>query len=345
MQIRTIKRSIAFFVVTLSLCIPNARAASPGADMAAAANHFLAALTPEQKAKAVIELKSDERMNWHFIPKNDRKGLEVKEMTPGQRNLAHALLSSGMSQRGYGKAVTIMSLEEILHEQEKGNPKAPIRDSERYYFSIFGTPSATGTWGWRVEGHHFSQNFTIVNGKDISNTPSFMGTNPAKVLEGSRKGLQVLGTEENLARELVKSLNAEQKKSAIYTNVAPKDIITMAERKVSALATTGLPAAKMTKEQNEMLMKVISEYVNRVRPDLAKTDMEAIQKAGIDKVYFAWGGSVEVGEGHYYRVQGPTFLLEYDNTQNNANHVHAVWRDFAGDFGEDILAKHLKEAH
>jgi hypothetical protein len=343
MQIRNSLRQLTLLAAALCLLSPTARAASPGAEMAAAANNFLNALTPEQKAVAVIDLKSDERLNWHFIPKNDRKGLQVKDMTPSQRNLAHALLSAGMSQRGYSKAVTIMSLESILHEMEKG--KGNVRDAERYFVSIFGTPGDKGAWGWRVEGHHFSQNFTIVNGKEVASTPSFMGTNPGLVLEGSRKGLRVLGVEEELARTLVKSLNDEQKKSAIYTNVAPKDIITMADKKVSALPAAGIATTKLTKEQNEQLMKVIKEYIYRVRPDVADTDMAKIQKAGVDKITFAWAGGTEQGQGHYYRIQGPTFLLEYDNTQNNANHVHAVWRDFNGDFGQDILAQHYKAAH
>jgi hypothetical protein len=343
MQIRFSLRPLALLTAGLCFISAAAHAASPGAEMALAANNFLNALTPEQKATAVIDLKSDERLNWHFIPKNDRKGLQVKDMTPSQRNLAHALLSAGMSQRGYSKAVTIMSLESILHEMEKG--KGNVRDAERYFFSIFGTPGEKGAWGWRVEGHHFSQNFTIVDGKSVASTPSFMGTNPGMVLEGSRKGLRVLGIEEELARTLVKSLNDEQKKVAIFTNVAPKDIITMADKKVSALPAAGIATGKLNKEQNEQLMKVIKEYIYRVRPDVADADMAKIQKAGVDKITFAWAGSVEQGQGHYYRIQGPTFLLEYDNTQNNANHVHAVWRDFNGDFGQDILAQHYKAAH
>ena len=330
-------------LASLLVISASARAATPAEEMAAAANHFLAALTPEQKATAVMELKSEDRQNWHFIPKNDRKGLQMKDMTPAQRHLAHALLSSGLSQRGYGKAVTIMSLEEILHEMEKAKP-GNIRDPERYYVSIFGEPGAKGTWGWRVEGHHLSVNFTLAGGKEISATPNFMGTNPAEVRDGSRKGLRVLEGEDDLGRQLVKSLNAEQRKIAIYTNVAPKDVITAAERRVKPLANDGLISAQMTKEQNKLLLDLIREYIHRVRPEVAAKDLGKIQKAGMDKIYFAWAGSIEPGNGDYYRVQGPTFLLEYDNTQNNNNHVHAVWRDFENDFGEDILRKHYEQA-
>ena len=342
MKTLSVARSSLLLLASLQLIATSARAGTPAEEMAAAANHFLAALTPEQKATAVMEVKSEERQNWHFIPKNNRKGLQIKDMTPGQRNLAHALLSSGLSQRGYGKAVTIMSLEEILHEMEKANP-GNIRDSERYYVSIFGQPGAKETWGWRVEGHHLSVNFTLAAGQDISATPNFMGTNPAEVRDGPRKGLRVLAEEDDLGRQLIKSLNAEQRKIAIYTNVAPKDVITSAERRVKPLANDGLISAQMTKEQSKLLLELIKEYIHRVRPEVAGKDLEKIRKAGMDKIYFAWAGSIEPGNGDYYRVQGPTFLLEYDNTQNNNNHVHAVWRDFENDFGEDILRKHYEQ--
>jgi hypothetical protein len=308
--------------------------------MSEAANNFLASLQPEQQAKARFELKADERKNWHFIPR-ERKGLPIKEMTPAQRQLAHTLLSAGMSHRGYGKAMTIMSLEDILRELEQG--KGPVRDPERYFMTIFGQPGDKTAWGWRVEGHHLAINFTVVNGKDVSAIPSFMGTNPAEVREGPRKGLRVLAVEEDLARQLVKSFNEEQKKSAIYTNTAPSDIITGAERKAKVLATTGLAALRMNKDQSKLLLELIREYVYRHRAEVADHDLERIQKAGFDKIYFAWAGGLERGQGHYYRIQGPTFLMEYDNTQNNANHIHAVWRDFENDFGDDLLRKHYEQ--
>ncbi len=309
-------------------------------DMAQAANNFLAALSPEQKAKATFKLTDDERLNWHFIPR-DRKGLPIKEMTPAQRDLASALLASAMSQRGFMKAATIMSLEEVLHDLEQG--KGPVRDPERYFFSIFDKPGAQGTWGWRVEGHHLSLNFTLVDGKAESVTPSFFGSNPGEIREGPRHGLRVLAAEEDLGRQLVKSLDAAQRKVAIVSDTAPQEIITGADRKAKELAPPGLSAANMTGAQAELLVQVIKEYVQRYRPELADEDWKKIEKAGIKNVYFAWAGSVEPKQGHYYRVEGPTFLMEYDNTQNNANHIHAVWRDFAGDFGEDLLKQHYEQ--
>lgn len=310
--------------------------------MAEAANRFLAALSPEQRQKAVYEMKADERFNWHFIPKT-RNGLPMNAMTSEQQPLALALLNSGLSHQGYFKATTIMSLEQILHELEQG--KGPKRDPELYFVTIFGAPGPKNTWGWRFEGHHLALNFTIVEGHHIAATPSFLGSNPAEVRVGPRKGLRTLAAEEDLARELAKSLNEEQKRVAIYSNEAPKDIITGADRKARLLKPDGLPAIRLNDAQAKLLWAIIREYVFRARPAVAEVDLRKIEKAGKEKIFFAWAGSLEKGQGHYYRVQGPTFLLEYDNTQNNANHVHAVWRDLENDFGEDLLREHYRKDH
>jgi hypothetical protein len=336
---KTVRLFPALFLFSALTTLP-IRAHTTVEEMTDAARNFLAALTPEQKTRATYDFKDDQRFDWHFIPR-ERKGLPFKEMTPAQQRLAHALLASGLSQRGYAKATTIMSLEDILREMEQG--KGPARDPERYFVTIFGQPDAKGTWGWRVEGHHLALNFTLADGKAVAVTPSFLGSNPGEVREGPRKGLRVLAEEEDLARQLVKSLNEAQKKVAIYTNTAPREIITGADRKAKALEPMGLAASKMTKPQTELLWAVIKEYVYRYRSELADQDLKKMEASGRDKIHFAWAGSEEPREGHYYRVQGPTFLLEYDNTQNNANHIHAVWRDFDGDFGEDILRKHYEQ--
>src|SRR3989440_12010115 len=199
--------------------------ANPAAeDMAAAATKFLASLDAAQKAKATFDFKGDERSNWHFIPK-ERKGLTIKEMAPEQRKLARALLASGLSQEGYGKATNIMSLEPVLYELEGASRKFP-RDPELYHFFIFGQPGSKETWGWRLEGHHVSVNYTIVKGEFISATPSFLGANPAEVRQGPRRGLRVLAGEEDLGRQFVKSLTDEQKKVAVIQTTAPADIST-----------------------------------------------------------------------------------------------------------------------
>jgi hypothetical protein len=309
--------------------------------MTLAARHFLASLTPEQRAQATFPFQDDERQNWHFIPK-ERKGLPLLSMEPQQKALAHALLSAGLSQQGYIKAVSIMSLEDVLRimENDDGNRRNP----QKYYFSIFGEPSDTGTWGYRIEGHHLSQNFTVVNGK-IADTPSFFGSNPAEVREGPRKGLRVLAAEEDLARDLLEALTPEQKKVAIVDATAYPDILTAASRKAALNGQpSGLSVAKMTKKQVDLLQTLLSDYAANVPEQLAQTRLEHIRKAGTN-LFFAWAGVEQRGGPHYYRIQAPTFLIEYDNTQNGANHIHSVWRDYNGDFGLDLLAQHYEQSH
>ena len=317
--------------------------ADPAAvEMAQTANYFLQALAPEQKAKATYPLTDPERVNWHFIPK-ERKGLPLKEMTQAQRHLATGLMASGLSSKGLIKATTIMSLEQILLDIEQG--KGPKRDPEMYFITIFGEPKEAGTWGWRVEGHHLSLNFTVVEGQVGSVTPSFMGTNPGEVRIGTRTGLRTLAGEEIIARELAKSLTPEQRAAVIYTNTAPADIITSADRKARVLEPKGLIASKLTATQQQLLWSVIAEYVGRARPEVATAELAKMRTAGVGQIHFAWAGSTEVGQGHYYRIQGPGWLLEYDNTQNNNNHVHAVWRDLKNDFADDPLARHYSREH
>ena len=334
------------------LCAAAAIAASPvvahdaAVDMADAASALLATLDGEQKKLAVYELTDGERENWHFIPKpfegeGMRGGVTLKSMGADQKHLAYALLSSGMSHRGYLTALQIMSLEKVLWQLENEDPK---RDTEMYYISIFGEPGSEA-WAWRVEGHHLSVNFTIKDGKVVSGTPNFFASNPGVVLEGPRKGLQVLAAEENVARALIKSLNDEQKAKAVIEEKEPRDILTSAESRVKSLGEGGIGWKDLEKEQKAQLKKLMHVYLHRIRPEVAKDEFAAIKEAGLENIEFAWAGGFEKGEGHYYRVQGPTFLLEYANTQNNASHVHAVWRDFDGDFGRDVLAEHYKKHH
>ncbi|MCC6858016.1 MAG: DUF3500 domain-containing protein [Bryobacterales bacterium] len=309
--------------------------------MARAAGAFLDSLTPEQRAKATFRFDDDERLNWHFVPR-PRKGLPLREMTPSQKLLAHALLSAGLSQSGYIKAATIMSLEEVLRILE--NDSGERRNPEGYYFSIFGRPSDKDAWGFRVEGHHISQNFTILGGR-AHDAPSFFGANPAEVRQGPRKGLRALAAEEDLARALLDSLDAEQKKIAIVDSSAYPDILTSASRKASLQGQpSGLPASRLTPRQFELLAALLGEYARNVPDDMARARLEQIEKAGRN-LHFAWAGVEKRGGPHYYRVQAPAFLVEYDNTQNQANHIHSVWRDFDGDFGLDLLKAHYQASH
>jgi hypothetical protein len=338
---KTLLTTLTLFSLALS---PLARAHDPHAtqEMVAAANNLLSALSPEQKAKATFQFTDEERKNWHFIPR-PRKGLPVKEMTPAQRLLAYALLATGLSSGGYEKATTIMSLEEILATLEKDRKGGPVRDPELYFVSIFGDPGLDKVWGWRVEGHHLSFNFVAAGENVASMTPSFFGTNPAEVREGQRKGLRVLGTEEDLGWKLVRSLNDEQKKQAVVLTEAPKDIINVPGR--NDTKPEGVPYSKLNPDQQKTLDQIIHVFLFRNRPGFASESYDKIKAAGLDKVDFAWAGGTEAGQGHYYRVQGPTFVLEFDNTQNDANHAHTAWRDFENDFGADPLLQHYRDAH
>jgi hypothetical protein len=328
----------AAVLVTISTFDVIARARSAAA-MAEGARKFIASLTAEQRSKAEFKFDDEERFDWHFIPKA-RKGLPMKELNEDQRKLAKDLLQTGLSQKGYLKATTIMTLENVLREMEKGS--GPTRDPELYYFSIFGTPSAKDPWGWRLEGHHISLNFTLVKGTMVATTPSFFGVNPAEVRQGPRKGLRVLAAEEDLGRELVKSLDEKQRKQAIFDQTAPKEIVTANKVQIDPLAPAGIPVGQLTQSQMERFKKLLDEYLSRMPEDLATERLERLRQAGIEKIYFGWCGGMERGDPHYYRLQGPTFLVEYDDTQNDANHIHTVWRDFNGDFGRDLLREHYQ---
>jgi hypothetical protein len=309
--------------------------------MTECANRFLAALDANQRGAATFPFDAEERMNWHFIPK-ERKGLPLRKMTPYQKHLASALLAAGLSQTGYIKAVTIMSLEDVLKIVE--NDSGERRNPEKYYFSVFGTPSESGTWGYRVEGHHLSQNFTVVNNKVIDG-PSFFGSNPAEVREGPRKGLRILAGEDDLGIELIHALDEQQQKVAIVDPTAYQDILTAASRKAALQGQpSGLSASKMNARQFDALMALMEEYARNVPDQLAEGRIEQLNKAGRN-IFFAWSGGINRGDPHYYRVQTASFLIELDDTQDNANHIHSVWRDLTGDFGEDLLQQHYHASH
>jgi hypothetical protein len=316
------------------------------ANMSKAAAQFLDGLSADQRAKAALPFDGEERLRWHFIPNEmfPRKGLMIKDMNETQRRLAHDLLRTGLSARGYNKITSIIELEDILKAIETGGKMA--RNKEEYLFSVFGTPGTKGAWGWRVEGHHISLRFTIADGavsRNLSSTPMFLGANPAEVRDGDKKGLRVLGDEEDAARALVMALSADQQKQAIINAVAPTDILTMNKNDIAPLPDQGVTFASLQPAQQALLRRLIEVYTATMEADVAAERLAKITAAGMDKVRFAWAGETEKGKKHYYSIQGPTFLVEYDNTQNNGNHIHSVWRDFNGDFGRDVLREHLKQ--
>jgi hypothetical protein len=318
---------------------------APGTAMARAGSAFAAALTPEQRSLALFPLESKERLAWHFIPTEmfPRHGLTIKEMTEPQRRLAHDLLKTGLSERGYLTASSIMELENVLRVLEAGGQF--VRDPERYFVSVFGTPAAKGAWGWRVEGHHLSLHFSVVDGAVAASAPTFFGTNPAEVRSGPQQGKRILAAQEDAGRALLNELTQTQRATAVINTTAPTDILTMNQLPITPLTPGGVRAADLTPPQRDALMRVVESYTGLMAPEIGADRLARIRKAGIEQVAFAWAGEAERGRKHYYRVQGPTFLIEFDNTQNDGNHIHSVWRDFNGDFGEDLLRQHLSAAH
>lgn len=322
---------------------------TPAQTMTRAVQNFLTALSPAQRTTATRPF-DENRTDWHFVPAEGRfayprPGIRLKDLTATQTLLAHALLSSGLGQQGYIKATTIMSLEEILHDLEASmDTEMPVRDPGSYFIAVFGDPAQDSAWGWAIQGHHISLHFTIVDGEMVATTPTFLGTNPANVKAGPRKGLRVLAREEDMARALLNSLDNMQRAQAVIATEVPRDIFTSNQRRVTPLETNGLPAAQMSPTQRQAVIALLDEYAGTIPAALAEARMQKVRDAGLENIVFAWIGNAARGEPHYYRLQGPTFLVEYDNIQNDANHIHTVWRDFNGDFGADLLAEHHKTA-
>ncbi|MBG7608064.1 MAG: DUF3500 domain-containing protein [Verrucomicrobia bacterium] len=310
------------------------------ADMATAANALIASLDEAQVKKARFPFKSDERENWGFVPRK-RNGLPLKELDDKQISLVRALLKTTLSDPGLKKVDTIMALEAFLGEIEK---RPDFRNPKAYFTSIFGDPSATGTWGWRYEGHHLALNYTIANGKAVAVTPSFFASNPGEItIEHKMKGTRPLAAEEDLARALATTLK-ESGKDPVYSEKPPGEILTGSDRKAKQLDPVGIKASEMTETQQAALKELIAEYANRHRKELAEADIAKIT-ADLDNLSFAWAGSLKRGEAYYYRIQGTTFLVEVANVQNDGNHVHAVWRDRTNDFGRDLLGDHVGHDH
>jgi hypothetical protein len=312
-----------------------------GVSLSQAATAWIDMLDADQKARGLRPFGEATRTAWHFVPKASRKGVQLRDMTPAQEEAAHKLLRSALSQAGYDKSLVIMGLEEILRRLE-GERAKNIRDPKRYFVTIFGTPADTGTWGLSVEGHHLSFNFTIRDGAVVDSTPQFMGANPAEVKTSfaglPAPGQRVLRDEEMLAFELVRSLTGAQRAEAVTAD-APEEIRAAGEPQPPQGPAAGIRWGDLTAEQQVVLRRLVDAYCNWMPAVVAAERRRLIEAApgGWDDVRFAWAGALEPGIGHAYRVDGPTFLIEFVNVQpdaegNPANHIHCVWRDTTGDF-------------
>jgi hypothetical protein len=326
---------------TAAASAPGGTAATQALAMAQAAQRFLQSLSASQKSRGHHEFDDGDRQSLKYVPLA-RTGVPLKALDPAQRQLAHALIKSGIAEAAYAKITQIIELETVLAELER-NPVR--RDPENYYFWVFGDPAPRGRWGWKVEGHHISLNFTVVDGSLVATTPTFFGANPAEVRSGALTGRRVLHAEEDLARQLVLSFAEKDRGQVVFDAKAPPDIVTADRSAAAPLPEVGVAAAAMTKPQRELLRQLLAEYAGALAAPLAAERLARLEAAGFDKLRFGWAGGVHPRQPHYYRIAGPTFVLEYDNTQDGANHVHTVWRDFEDDYGRDLLREHLEKDH
>jgi hypothetical protein len=330
------------FITLFFACQSQTKNNSAHPNMSGVAIQFLESLTGAQKEKAQLAFDNEERYNWHYVPM-ERKGIPLKELTGKQEKIAMDLLHTALNDTAFEKTMAIIKLENVLREMENASPD--YRNPGNYYFSVFGNP-ADSIWGWRLEGHHVSFNFSSKNNRLISGSPGFLGSNPAVVLSGPQKGLQILKDESLLGLELLNSLTTEQKQKAIVSVRAPADIITGSSRKAIIQTLQGVVYHELNSEQQKKFLQLLSLYIYRYQKSLAAQLMREIEEAGLSNLRFAWAGEQEPGVGHpnYYRIQGPTIIIEYDNTQNNANHVHTVLRDLKNDFGGDELLEHYRNS-
>lgn len=320
-----------------ALPAPAASAGATASALAASAAALLKALDSGARAEAQLAFQSADREDWHYVPRR-RAGLPIGSMDSDERAAAHALLRAGLSPEGYRKLEGVLLLESILGPLE-GNPA--FRDPGRYHLALFGDPGKA-PWGFRFEGHHLSLNFTQA-GQAVSTTPAFFGANPAEVPSGPQKGLRVLAAEEDLARALLASLTDAQRKRAVIAATAPLDLVTEASRRAALASFEGLPAAEMTPPQRAALLRLAGVYAHNFPDDIAHGHLERIERAGVERLHFAWAGSAEPRQAHYYRIHGPTHLIEYDN--RGGDHIHTVFRDLQNDFGDSLLAQHLQRGH
>lgn len=330
---------LVLLILAASAALP---ARETGAEMTRAAEAFLASLSAEERRLAALPFGSDDRLDWKFVPA-ERRGLALGAMSERQRALARGLLQSALSAEGARQAQGIQDLEGVLAELEQG--RGPIRDPLRYHLSVFGTPGPRGAWAWRFEGHHLSIQLTLLDGQVVGLTPHFMGANPGKVAKGPHAGREVLGDEDALGRALAATLTPEQAKVATLPGKVPSDILSGSLREARALEPRGIPLSRLSTEQRVLFWLAVERFARRYRGELAEPALAELRATPPEQLTFAWCGGLRAGEPHYYRIQGPALLIELDNTQNGANHVHTVWRDLRRDFGGDALRRHLVEAH
>jgi hypothetical protein len=319
---------------------------TPAERISAAAAAVIATLDADQQRAAMLDFGDGNRGDWHFIPRQ-RRGLRIDAMSEDQRRALQSLLRATLSSQGYLKVNAIVDLEQTLRDLEIADGgSGASRVPGAYSLTFFGTP-AHDIWAWRFEGHHVSLNITVGPGESVSVTPIFLGADPATIPEGPRQGFQILADEEDLGFELLHSMTPEQLGRVRVSTTAPPEIMLVPGADFDDLdpAQRGLEAAYMTPDQRRLLGDHVALYVNNLEPDAARVWLDRIGAADPGQIAFCWAGGMRPGQGHYYRVTGPGFAIELDNTQNNADHIHTVWRDKDGDLGAEALVRHLRAEH
>jgi hypothetical protein len=336
------KRSLLLFTVSFIFI-----ATTSAQDLAGKANAFINMLEAAQRTKALYPFDTTERYRFHYVPQDDRKGISFNELTPEQREAAIALLKTCLTDETVKKVKEIMLLDNVLKELENRKPEDHYRDPLKYFVTIFGVPAAGNIWGWRLEGHHLSFHFSASNNKLVAATPTFMGDNPAIVLSGDQKGKEVLKEETDKGFALVQNLSPEELKKALTDSIAPADIVTANNRRAMINNPAGIRYSELSAANKQRMLQLLNLYVHRYTTLFADAMLKEIQTAGLDNCWFTWIGYTDhaFGKPCYYRIQGPTIIIEYDNTQNNANHIHTVVRDLKTDFGGDPLLEHYRQSH
>lgn len=315
-----------------------------------AAEALLRSLPAGQARVATFPFEGRERKDLHLYP-FFLDGLRLSELDDAGRSSLDALLGSVLSEEGLGQVHTVRALEEDVAalERDRGGVWRLVRksrDPERYFLAIFGAPAGDSPWGFRFDGHHVSLNVTVPPGALPSVTPLFLGSQPRVVGEGSpRAGVQVLAEEEALARDLLLSLTEAQRASAILPFSPNRGMFLGVGARVAVWSPEGVPRSALDAAQRSTLDALIDVYLDRATIEIADAARARYAAAGLDNIRFAWAGSEVAGEPHYVRVHGPTFLLEFDNSLPGADHIHTIWRELDGDFGEDLLAAHYAAAH
>ena len=324
----------------LALGVRSARAAPvvPVEDVEAAARAFLASLSPAQRARASFPFGGAERTRWHWtVPTSvPRNGLPLGQMSIRQRRVARALLRASTSRAGYGKALDIMSLQGVLQRMTTGI-NDPF-DADRYFVSVFGRPGDR-PWGWRLEGHHLSRNFTIV-GDILVTEPFFLGAWPTRAGTAYRtivRGERAMRREEDAAREIVLSLDGRLRRRVVFSSESLTDHVTQNAVRVTPLDPVGVLARDLPSAAQRRVLEIVRTYIANHPPATARRVLDRVERAGMARIRFGWAGSLRPGRSHYYRLQGPTFLLEFDNSRNSGTHIHSVWRDFERDYGRHQL--------